>query len=239
MIENSKDQHSKGQSCRYDRRVPRHIRCDRWHGPTAQAWQKYSIKTSWFVPAHSVESFPNQIAKIRDAGHEIGLHGYTHEFVSGLSEKQERDVLKKSIDVLTAFTGHKPKGWTAPAWATSKRSIKLLEEFGIVSRGHSRDAIACLMGWSQEYDHSFMHHDSQLYYVLDCTQQFTESNYRTDAAEWMVPMTKLSPSNIVEVPANWHLDDWPPMQPKMPAASGFVDPHVVERLWKEQFDFFF
>ena len=96
-------------------------------------WAKYKIKSSWFVPAHSVESFPKQIAKIRDAGHEIGLHGYTHEFVSGLSEKQERDVLKKSIEVLTGLTGKTPKGWTAPAWATSKRSIKLLEEFGIVS----------------------------------------------------------------------------------------------------------
>ena len=92
---------------------------------------------------------------------------------------------------------------------------------------------------SQEYDHSFMHHDSQLYYVPDCMQQVTESDYSLEAAEWMVPMTKLTPSSIVEVPANWHLDDWPPLQPKMPAASGFVDPHVVERLWKEQFDFFY
>ena len=64
-----------------------------------------------------------------------GLHGYTHEFVAELNEKQERDVLKKSVEVLTAFTGKKPKGWTAPAWATSKNSIKLLEEFGIVSIG--------------------------------------------------------------------------------------------------------
>jgi hypothetical protein len=61
-----------------------------------------------------------------------------------------------------------------------------------------------------------MHHDSQLYYVPDRTQQFTESKYSFPAAEWMVPMTKLTPSSIVEVPA----------------ASGFVDPHVVERLWK-------
>jgi peptidoglycan/xylan/chitin deacetylase (PgdA/CDA1 family) len=98
-------------------------------------WEKYNVTTSWFVPAHSVESFPKQIAKIRDAGHEIGLHGYTHEFVSGLSEKQERDVLRKFIEVLTTFTGKKPKGWTTPAWATSRRSIKLLEEFGIVSSG--------------------------------------------------------------------------------------------------------
>jgi len=29
------------------------------------------------------------MAKVRDAGHEIGLHGYTHEFVSQLSLEQE------------------------------------------------------------------------------------------------------------------------------------------------------
>lgn len=68
-----------------------------------------------------------------------------------------------------------------------------------------------------------MHHGSQLYYVPNRTQQFTESKYRSPAAEWMVPMTKFIPSTIVEVPA----------------ASGFVGPHVVERLWKEQFDFFY
>lgn len=39
----------------------------------------------------------------------------------------------KSIDVLTKFTGKKPRGWTAPAWDTSKQTIKVLEEFGIVS----------------------------------------------------------------------------------------------------------
>jgi peptidoglycan/xylan/chitin deacetylase (PgdA/CDA1 family) len=61
-----------------------------------------------------------------------GLHGYTHEHVNALSEQQERDVLAKSIDILTEFTGKRPKGWTAPSWKTSRQSIKLLEEFGIV-----------------------------------------------------------------------------------------------------------
>jgi peptidoglycan/xylan/chitin deacetylase (PgdA/CDA1 family) len=62
-----------------------------------------------------------------------GLHGYTHEFVSTLTETQQRDVLARSVSVLTEFTGKKPIGWTAPAWDTSKQTIKLLEEFGIVS----------------------------------------------------------------------------------------------------------
>lgn len=93
---------------------------------------KYKIKATWFTPAHSAESFPQQIRKIVEQGHEIGLHGYTHEFVSTLSEQQQRDVLAKSIQVLTDFVGKKPRGWTAPAWSTSKETVSLLEEFGIV-----------------------------------------------------------------------------------------------------------
>jgi peptidoglycan/xylan/chitin deacetylase (PgdA/CDA1 family) len=95
-------------------------------------WDKYNIKATWFTPAHSAESFPQQIRKIVDKGHEIALHGYTHEFVSTLSEQQQRDVLKRSIQVLTDIVGKKPRGWTAPAWSTSKETIVLLEEHGIV-----------------------------------------------------------------------------------------------------------
>jgi peptidoglycan/xylan/chitin deacetylase (PgdA/CDA1 family) len=62
-----------------------------------------------------------------------GLHGYCHEFVAQLDIKQQRDIMSKSIDVLTAFLGKKPRGWTAPAWDTSKETIRVLEEFGIVS----------------------------------------------------------------------------------------------------------
>jgi len=60
-----------------------------------------------------------------------GLHGYTHEHQSTLNEKQQWGVIAKSIDILTKFTGKKPKDQTALAWDTSKASVKLLEEFGI------------------------------------------------------------------------------------------------------------
>jgi peptidoglycan/xylan/chitin deacetylase (PgdA/CDA1 family) len=32
---------------------------------------KFHIKATWFVPGHSIESFPTQMARVRDAGHEM------------------------------------------------------------------------------------------------------------------------------------------------------------------------
>ena len=141
--------------------------------------------------------------------------------MSLLSVQQERDVLQKSIDVLTSFTGKRPKGFTAPAWTPSRATIGLLEEQGI------------------EYDHSFMHHDSQLYYLPYSPESYHETDYANPSAEsWMKPMSALKESSLVEVPANWHVDDWPAFQPKPALGSaGFVDTHQIERFWKEQFKF--
>ncbi|THZ00782.1 glucose 1-dehydrogenase [Aureobasidium pullulans] len=184
-------------------------------------FNKHNIKATFFTPAHTIESFPKQLAKVKDAGHEIGLHGYTHEHISGLAATQQRDVLAKSIDVLTSFTGLKPKGYTAPAWDTSKELIPLLTEFGII------------------YDHSFMHHDLQPYFAPDARHSWVETDVKKEASSWMKPMTKIKPSGVVEIPANWHLDDWPPLQP-MPGRAGthgFISTHELEKLWLEQFDY--
>ena len=47
-----------------------------------QLFKKHNMTTTWFIPGHSLETFPKEMAAVRDAGHEIGLHGYTHENVS-------------------------------------------------------------------------------------------------------------------------------------------------------------
>lgn len=149
-----------------------------------------------------------------------GLHGYTHEYVSALTEKQESAVLKKSIQVVEKFTGKYPQGWTAPAWTTSPRTVKLLEDHGII------------------YDHSFMHHDCKPYY-LPHPPEYIETDHSQEAEEWMKPMSKLQPSGIVEIPANWHLDDWPPLNVGEGGRTGFVDPDVVLKIWQTQFDFYY
>lgn len=36
-------------------------------------------KMTWFVPGHSMETFPDAFREVVDSGCEIGLHGYSHE----------------------------------------------------------------------------------------------------------------------------------------------------------------
>src|SRR6476660_5960995 len=42
------------------------------------------IVSTWFVPGHTLETFPDSTAAIFDGGHEIGCHGWFHE---GATEK--------------------------------------------------------------------------------------------------------------------------------------------------------
>ena len=41
--------------------------------------RRYDLKTSFFIPGHSLETFPKEMEMIVDAGHEVGAHGYLHE----------------------------------------------------------------------------------------------------------------------------------------------------------------
>jgi hypothetical protein len=87
-----------------------------------------------------------------------------------------------------------------------------------------------------------MHHDSQLYYLPDPAKSHAATtNVNEPAENWMTPMSTLHASGVVEVPANWHLDDWPPFQLSLTQASthGYVDTRSIEQLWKDQFDFLY
>jgi peptidoglycan/xylan/chitin deacetylase (PgdA/CDA1 family) len=63
------------------------------------------IASTWFIPGHSLETFPEQMAAVAASGHEIGAHGYSHENPIALTEQQERDVMGRSVELITA-PGH-------------------------------------------------------------------------------------------------------------------------------------
>jgi peptidoglycan/xylan/chitin deacetylase (PgdA/CDA1 family) len=182
-------------------------------------FERMQIKTTWFIPGHSIETFPEQMQAVAAAGHEIGAHGYSHENPIAMTRQQEADVLDKSIELITQLTGRKPTGYVAPWWEFSNVTNELLIERGI------------------RYDHSLMHHDFQPYRVR-VGDQWTRIDYSKQAHEWMKPLVRGRETDLIEIPANWYLDDLPPMMfiKKAPNSHGFVNPRQIEEMWRDQFD---
>lgn len=180
---------------------------------------KYGIRTSWYVPGHSIETFPEQIQMVVDAGHEIGLHGYSHENPIAMTPRQEEDVLTKCIGLIEKLSGKRPTGYIAPWWEFSNVTAELLLKHGI------------------EYDQSLMHDDFHPWYVR-VGDSWTKIDYSADAADWMKPLVRGTETDLVEIPANWYLDDLPPMMfvKKTPNSYGFANPRDIEEMWRDSFD---
>ena len=64
-------------------------------------FKRFGIKTTWFIPGHSIETFPEQTAMVVEAGHEIGIHGYTHENPISMTREQEEAETHAGIGVVT------------------------------------------------------------------------------------------------------------------------------------------
>lgn len=177
------------------------------------------IRTTWFVPGHSAETFPEQMKAVAAAGHEIGIHGYSHENPIAMTRKQEEDVLDKCIELIGNLAGKPPTGYVAPWWEFSNVTNELLLERGI------------------KYDHSLMHNDFTPYYVR-VGDEWTKIDYSREAKDWMKPLTRGVETNLIEIPASWYLDDLPPMMfiKKSPNSHGFVNPRDIEQMWMDQFD---
>ncbi len=177
------------------------------------------IPASWFVPGHSIETFPEQMEMIVEAGHEIGCHGYSHENPIAMSRQQEEDVLAKSVELVNKLTGKNPRGYVAPWWEMSNSTAELLLAHGFT------------------YDHSQGLDDFTPFYAR-VGDTWTKIDYTKTAAEWMKPLVRGQEVDLVEIGANWYLDDLPPMMfvKKSPNSYGFANPHDIEQMWRDQFD---
>ncbi|WP_394181892.1 MULTISPECIES: polysaccharide deacetylase family protein [Marinomonas] len=182
-------------------------------------FKEQELRTTWFIPGHSVETFPEQMKAVVQAGHEIGIHGYSHENPIAMTPEQEEIVLDKSIELITKLSGKRPTGYVAPWWEFSNVTNELLLKKGI------------------KYDHSLMHNDFHPYYVR-VGDKWTKIDYSKHPDEWMKPLVRGEETDLVEIPANWYLDDLPPMMfvKKSPNSHGFVSPRHLGEMWQDQFD---
>ncbi len=92
---------------------------------------RQGIRATFFVPGYTAERWPAVVRAIRDAGHEIGHHGYLHEGAHAAPdlETEERRLLR-GLEALDAIAGVRPVGYRAPMWELSYRLPALLAAHG-------------------------------------------------------------------------------------------------------------
>lgn len=85
---------------------------------------------TFFVLGDVAKSHPNLIKKIDLEGHEIGSHGFNHEFVYKQNRNNFRTDLRHSINLLSDLTGKSIISYRAPYFSITKESLWAFDILG-------------------------------------------------------------------------------------------------------------
>ena len=85
----------------------------------------HQIKATFFFDGSWVKKNPDLAKAIKDAGHEIGNHAYSHPNLQQSSEAETMVELKKTNDVIKATLGITPKWFAPPSGSFNKVTIQV------------------------------------------------------------------------------------------------------------------
>jgi len=88
--------------------------------------ERQAVPATFFIPGYSAERWPGVARSIRDAGHEIGHHGYLHEGSRGVTPEEEERRLLRGLEALDGVLGVRPIGYRAPSWEVSRALPSIL-----------------------------------------------------------------------------------------------------------------
>jgi peptidoglycan/xylan/chitin deacetylase (PgdA/CDA1 family) len=91
--------------------------------------EKHGVRATFFIPAWIVEKYQDMARDIRDQGHEIGYHGYLHEFDSTAGYKKEKEILDRSLDIFDRVLQMRPVGYRSPMAEITEASTQLIHEY--------------------------------------------------------------------------------------------------------------
>lgn len=103
--------------------------------------RKHNIKATFFIPGWVAEKYSDRVKSILDDGHEIGHHGYLHEWVDPDNPAKQKEIFIKGLEALEKVTGEKIVGYRSPAWETSEYMLDLLLEYKFLYSSNMMDDI--------------------------------------------------------------------------------------------------
>ena len=110
--------------------------------PTTQSLldllDRAGVRATFFVVGWIAARYPRLVEAVRDAGHEIGSHGYRHQRVYELDGAAFRRDLQASVGALNAAGVAVVCCFRAPEWSVNDRSLWALDT--LVEEGFTVDA---------------------------------------------------------------------------------------------------
>ena len=170
-------------------------------------YEKYDIKTTWFTPGHTIDTFPGQCEQIAAKGHEFGHHGYFHENPTLIDAGTEEELVERAFATFDKRLGIRPTGYRSPYWDYSDNTLDIVEKMGF------------------KYDSSLMGRDLEAY------------RPRRWAIDWENGNKAGKASHVIELPVSWYLDDFPPLACITGSQAGQQDSNTVYERWRDIFDY--
>jgi peptidoglycan/xylan/chitin deacetylase (PgdA/CDA1 family) len=171
--------------------------------------RSHGIPSTWFIPGHTIETYPERCREVREAGHEIGHHGWTHVPPANLSREEEEAGLVRANEAIRQLTGQHARGYRSPSWDLSDHTVDLLLAHGFL------------------YDSSLMGADYVPYRAR-----------RGDRAAFGEPYRFGEETALIEMPISWTMDDHPHFEFLRVAnmvMPGLQSPRVVMQNWLDEF----
>jgi peptidoglycan-N-acetylglucosamine deacetylase len=172
-----------------------------------ELFDRYKVKTTFFTPGHTIDTFPEICQEAKSKGHEFAHHGYYHENPTKIDSETERRLIELALETFDKQLGMRPVGYRSPYWDYSESTLDLVEEYGFI------------------YDSSLMARDLVPYHPRRWKVQWEQASVAGKA------------SKVLELPVNWYLDDFPPLAYVGGIQPGQQDTETIFRRWKDIFDY--
>jgi peptidoglycan-N-acetylglucosamine deacetylase len=173
--------------------------------------REWGIRSTWFIPGHSAETYPQIVEALVADGHEIAHHGYLHTHPKDADD--ETAILDRGSEVLERIAGRRPLGFRSPGAGLSHHMVELLRDRGFA------------------YDSSLMGDDFTPYYLRVGDQAPADGPYvfgkQVDVVE--IPFTW----GLDDFPAFEYVTSRAGIQP------GLSSPSAVYEIWSGDFDYLY
>ena len=91
--------------------------------------EELGLRSTFYVEGLNAELYPEALREIADSGHELGYHGWRHEYWPNLSPSDEARALERGVRRMQEI-GVGPSGFRPPGGRLTRSSPKLLENLG-------------------------------------------------------------------------------------------------------------